>query len=63
VQGGIDASNQSEPREVAPRRLTTIIDRFNTMLQSLSQEPGFQNVIYIDLRKAVSNAQADYKVQ
>jgi hypothetical protein len=62
VQGGIDASNQSEPREVAPRRLTTIIDRFNTMLQSLSQEPGFQNVIYIDLRKAVSNAQADYKV-
>lgn len=63
MQGGIDASNQSEPREVAPRRLTTIIDRFNTMLQSLSQEPGFQNVIYIDLRKAVSNAQADYKVQ
>ena len=62
MQGGIDASNQSEPREVAPRRLTTIIDRFNTMLQSLSQEPGFQNVIYIDLRKAVSNAQADYKV-
>ena len=62
MQGGIDASNQSEPREVAPRRLTTIIDWFNTMLQSLSQEPGFQNVIYIDLRKAVSNAQADYKV-
>ena len=62
MQGGIDASNQSEPREFAPSRLTTIIDRFNTMLQSLSQEPGFQNVIYIDLRKAVSNAQADYKV-
>jgi hypothetical protein len=41
--------------------MTTIIDRFNTMLQSLVKEPGFQNVIYIDLRKTLSNSLTDYK--
>ena len=46
---------------VTTQMMTTIIDRFNTMLQSLVQEPGFQNVIYIDLRKTLSNAQANYK--
>jgi len=41
--------------------MTTLIDRFNTMLQNLVQEPGFQNVTYIDLRKTLSNSQANYK--
>lgn len=41
--------------------MVTIIDRFNTMLQNLVKEPGNQNAIYIDLRKTLSNAQADYK--
>lgn len=36
--------------------MVTIIDRFNTMLQNLVKEPGFENVIYIDLRKTLSNA-------
>jgi hypothetical protein len=46
---------------VSTQMMTTIIDRFNTMLQNLVQEPGFQNVTYIDLRKTLSNSQADYK--
>jgi hypothetical protein len=41
--------------------MTTIIDRFNAMLQNLVRESGFQNVIYIDLRKTLSNSQANYK--
>jgi hypothetical protein len=41
--------------------MTNIIDRFNLMLQNLVQEPGFQNVTYIDLRKTLSNSQANYK--
>jgi hypothetical protein len=41
--------------------MTTIIDRFNTMLQNLVREPGFQNVTYIDLRNTLSNSQATYK--
>jgi hypothetical protein len=31
------------------------------MLQNLVQEPGFQNVTYIDLRNTLSNSQANYK--
>lgn len=46
---------------VTTQMMTTIIDRFNTMLQKLAKEPGFQNVTYIDLRKTLSNSQADYK--
>jgi hypothetical protein len=46
---------------VTTQMMTTIIDRFNTMLQNLVQEPGFQNVKYIDLRGTLSNAQSDYK--
>ena len=46
---------------VTTQMMTTVIDRFNTMLQNLVQEPGFQNVTYIDLRKTLSNAQANYK--
>lgn len=46
---------------VTTQMMTTIIDRFNTMLQNLAQEPGFQNVKYIDLRGTLSNAQSDYK--
>ena len=41
--------------------MTTIIDRFNTMLQNLAQEPSFQNVTYINLRNTLSNSQANYK--
>ncbi len=41
--------------------MMTIIDRFNAMLQNLVQEPGFQNVQYIDLRKTLSNSLSDYK--
>lgn len=36
--------------------MTTLIDRFNAMLQKLVTEPGFENVKYIDLRKTLSNA-------
>lgn len=46
---------------VTTQMMTTVIDRFNTMLQNLVQEPGFQNVTYIDLRKTLSNSQANYK--
>ena len=46
---------------VTTQMMTTIIDRFNTMLQNLVQEQGFQNVTYIDLRKTLSNAPANYK--
>ena len=46
---------------VTTQMMTTVIDRFNTMLQNLVQEPGLQNVTYIDLRKTLSNAQANYK--
>lgn len=38
-----------------------LIDRFNSMLQGLLREPGFENVRYVDLRKTLSNAEADYK--
>src|SRR5208282_4435113 len=41
--------------------MMTVIDRFNAMLQNLVQEPGFQNVRYIDLRKTLSNSLTDYK--
>jgi hypothetical protein len=40
--------------------MMTVIDRFNAMLQNLLQEPGFQNVRYIDLRKTLSNSLANY---
>ena len=40
--------------------MMTVIDRFNAMLQNLVQEPGFQNVRYIDLRKTLSNSLANY---
>ncbi len=46
---------------VTTQMMTTIIDRFNTMLHNLVQEPGFGNVTYIDLRKTLSNAPATYK--
>jgi len=46
---------------VTTKMMTTIIDRFNTMLQNLAQEPGFQNVTYINLRNTLSNSQANYK--
>jgi len=46
---------------VTTQMMTTVIDRFNTMLQNLVQEPGFENVTYVDLRKALSNSQANYK--
>ena len=36
--------------------MMTVIDRFNAMLQNLVQEPGFQNVKYIDLRRTLSNS-------
>lgn len=41
--------------------MVVLIDRFNTMLQNLVRESGFENVTYIDLRGTLSNAQADYK--
>jgi hypothetical protein len=41
--------------------MVTIIDRFNTMLENLVKEPGFQNVTYINLRGTLSNKQADYQ--
>jgi hypothetical protein len=41
--------------------MVVIIDRFNTMLQNLVQEPGFENVRYVDLRGTLSNAPADYE--
>ncbi|MGO9777055.1 MAG: hypothetical protein ACLQGT_08365 [Terracidiphilus sp.] len=46
---------------VKTQMMIAIIDRFNTMLQNLAQEPGFQNVTYIDLRNTLSHSQADYK--
>lgn len=41
--------------------MITIIDRFNTMLQNLVRESGFENVTYIDLRRTLSNSLANYK--
>jgi hypothetical protein len=46
---------------VTTQMMTTLIDRFNTMLQNLVQEPGVQNVTYIDLRNTLSNSQINYK--
>jgi len=46
---------------VTTQMMTTVIDRFNIMLQNLVQEPGFPNVTYIDLRKTLSNSQNNYK--
>ncbi|MCU1253662.1 MAG: hypothetical protein JWQ49_6691 [Edaphobacter sp.] len=40
--------------------IAELIDRFNTMLQKLLKEPGFENVRYVDLRGTLSNV-ADYK--
>ncbi len=40
--------------------MMTVIDRFNAMLQNLVQEPGFQNVRYIDLRRTLSNSLSNY---
>jgi hypothetical protein len=45
----------------ATQMMVTIIDRFNTMLENLVKEPGFGNVIYIDLRNTLSNVQTNYK--
>ena len=46
---------------VTTQMMTTIIDRFNTMLQNLVREPDFRNVTYINLRNTLPNAQANYK--
>jgi hypothetical protein len=35
--------------------MTVLIDRFNAMLLSVTREPGFENVHYIDLRGTLSN--------
>jgi hypothetical protein len=40
--------------------IAELIDRFNSMLQTLVKESGFENVRYVDLRGTLSNA-ADYK--
>ncbi|SDF44715.1 hypothetical protein [Terriglobus roseus] len=40
--------------------IAKLIDRFNTMLQKLVKEPGFENVRYVDLRGTLSNG-SDYK--
>lgn len=40
--------------------IAELIDRFNTMLQRLVKEPGFENVYYVDLRGTLSNG-SDYK--
>jgi hypothetical protein len=45
----------------ATRMMVVLIDRFNTMLQNLVQEPGFENVRYVDLRGTLSNDAGDYK--
>jgi hypothetical protein len=41
--------------------MTTLIDRFNTMLQSVAQEPGAGTVRYVDVRGTLSNAPANYE--
>lgn len=41
--------------------MVILIDRFNEMLKKLVEEPGFENVRYIDLRKTLSNDPAVYK--
>jgi hypothetical protein len=46
---------------VTTQMMVTVIDRFNTMLQNLVKEPGFENVTYIDLRRTLSNALSNYQ--
>lgn len=41
--------------------MSSLIDRFNVMLQTIVREPGFENVHYIDLRGTLSNDLASYK--
>ncbi|HEY2859732.1 MAG TPA: hypothetical protein VGJ21_15030 [Terracidiphilus sp.] len=41
--------------------MTVLIDRFNTMLQSVSKEAGFDNVRYVDLRHTLPNSPTNYK--
>jgi hypothetical protein len=40
--------------------MTTLIDRFNAMLQRVAVEPGAGAVHYVDIRGTLSNATADY---
>jgi len=40
--------------------MVVLIDRFNTMLQKVASEAGFENVNYINLRGILSNAAANY---
>jgi hypothetical protein len=46
---------------VTTQMMVVLIDRFNAMLEKLVQEPGFENVRYIDLRGTLSNTQNTYK--
>ncbi|MCP4902306.1 MAG: hypothetical protein GY906_35515 [bacterium] len=39
----------------------TLIDRFNTMVESLPDEPEFEHVHYVDVRPLLSNNLANYK--
>jgi len=59
LKPGFDEKRFSE-LGVTTKMAAALIDRFNTMLQSLLQEPGFGNVRYVDLRGTLSTA-ADYK--
>jgi hypothetical protein len=43
------------------KMMADLIDRFNSMLQRLVQEPEFGDVHYIDLRGTLSNSSANYK--
>lgn len=45
---------------VTTQMMQSIIDRFNTMLMNLVQEPSFSNVRYVDLRGTLSNSLTDY---
>ncbi|MEM6794935.1 MAG: GDSL-type esterase/lipase family protein [Acidobacteriota bacterium] len=40
--------------------MRTLIDRFNAMVESLPEEPGFEHVRYVDLRPLLSNDPARY---
>lgn len=59
LKPGFDEKRFSD-LSVTTKMIAQLIDRFNTMLRNLLQEPGFDNVHYVDVRGTLSAA-TDYR--
>src|SRR5579862_1780447 len=54
-------NNTPEDLQVRIGMMQTVMDQFNSMVQTLPAQPGFTHVRYIDLRGTLSNHLTDYK--